>query len=81
MGELRMSVKERIWLEALSRVKRGELSVVCGGGADGAVTKELSAELIGAHSPRAKGRVERMNGTLQDRLVKEMRLRDVGSIG
>lgn len=43
--------------------------------------KELSVELIGAHSPQAKGRVERMNGTLQDRLVKEMRLRDVSSIG
>ncbi len=34
----------------------------------------LGVELILAHSPPAKGRVERMNGTLQDRLVKEMRL-------
>jgi hypothetical protein len=38
-------------------------------------------ELIRAHSPQAKGRVERMNGTLQDRLVKEMRLRNISSIG
>ena len=34
----------------------------------------LGVELILANSPQAKGRVERMNGTLQDRLVKEMRL-------
>ena len=47
----------------------------------GRAMKELGVELIRAHSPQAKGRVERMNGTLQDRLVKEMRLRDVRSIG
>jgi hypothetical protein len=34
----------------------------------------LGVELILANSPQAKGRVERMNGVLQDRLVKEMRL-------
>ena len=34
----------------------------------------LGVELILAHSPQAKGRVERMNGVLQDRLVKAMRL-------
>lgn len=36
--------------------------------------KELGVELICAYSPQAKGRVERTNQTLQDRLVKEMRL-------
>ena len=36
--------------------------------------KTLSIELITAHSPEAKGRVERVFQTLQDRLVKEMRL-------
>lgn len=36
--------------------------------------KELDVRLILAKSPQAKGRVERANGTLQDRLVKEMRL-------
>jgi hypothetical protein len=36
---------------------------------------QLGVELILAHSPQAKGRVERCNGVLQDRLVKEMRLR------
>jgi hypothetical protein len=41
---------------------------------------ELGVELILAHSPQAKGRVERRNGLLQDRLVKEMRLRKIGSI-
>jgi hypothetical protein len=35
---------------------------------------QLGVELILANSPQAKGRVERMNGTLQDRLVKELRL-------
>ncbi len=46
----------------------------------GRAMKELSVELIAAHSPQAKGRVERMNGTLQDRLVKEMRLRGINTI-
>ena len=46
----------------------------------GRAMKELSVELIAAHSPQAKGRVERMNGTLQDRLVKEMRLRNIRSM-
>jgi hypothetical protein len=42
--------------------------------------KELGVEVIHAHSPQAKGRVERFFGTLQDRLVKEMRLRGIRSI-
>lgn len=46
----------------------------------GRAMKDLGVELIQAHSPQAKGRVERMNGTLQDRLVKEMRLRNINSI-
>ncbi len=40
----------------------------------------LRIELICAHSPQAKGRIERLFGTLQDRLVKEMRLRGISSI-
>src|SRR6185503_19562050 len=40
----------------------------------------LGVELILAHSPQAKGRVERMNGVLQDRLVKEMRLAGISDI-
>ncbi len=39
--------------------------------------KELSVRVICANSSEAKGRVERLFGTLQDRMVKEMRLRDI----
>jgi hypothetical protein len=35
---------------------------------------EVDIRLIAAHSPQAKGRVERLWGTLQDRLVSELRL-------
>lgn len=38
------------------------------------VTKDLNIKLISAHSPQAKGRIERLFGTLQDRLIKELRL-------
>ena len=38
---------------------------------------ELDIKVICANSPEAKGRVERLFGTLQDRMVKEMRLIDV----
>ena len=41
---------------------------------------ELTAEVIHARSPQAKGRVERSNRTLQDRLIKEMRLAGISSI-
>jgi transposase len=44
------------------------------------VTDRLGIEQICAHSPQAKGRVERANQTLQDRLIKEMRLRNISSI-
>ncbi len=40
----------------------------------------LNIEWIGAKSPQAKGRVERCNRTLQDRLIKEMRLRNISDI-
>jgi transposase len=46
----------------------------------GRAMKELSIELICAHSPQAKGRVERANQTLQDRLTKELRLRAISSM-
>ena len=42
--------------------------------------KTLDIELICAHSPQAKGRVERANQTLQNRLIKEMRLKGICSI-
>lgn len=40
----------------------------------------LGTKCITAHSPQAKGRVERMNGTLQDRLVKELRLAGIDTV-
>jgi hypothetical protein len=38
---------------------------------------DLNINLITAHSPQAKGRVERLFETLEDRLVKELRLRHI----
>lgn len=46
----------------------------------GRALRELGIEQIRAHSPQAKGRVERSFGTAQDRLVKELRLEGVSSI-
>jgi hypothetical protein len=40
----------------------------------------LGVELILAHSPQAKGRVERRNGVFQDRLVKALRLEGIGDL-
>lgn len=42
--------------------------------------RELGVEVKHANSPQAKGRIERLFGTLQDRLVKEMRLRGIRTI-
>lgn len=46
----------------------------------GRAMEELGVRLIMANSPQAKGRVERCNGTLQDRLVKSMRLRRISDL-
>ena len=46
----------------------------------GRAARELGIECIHASSPQAKGRVERANQTLQDRLVKEMRLAGISDI-
>jgi transposase len=45
----------------------------------GRAMQELDIQIICANTPQAKGRVERVNQTLQDRLVKEMRLRGISS--
>lgn len=42
--------------------------------------QELEVKLILAHSPQAKGRVERCNGVLQDRLVKALRLAEISDL-
>jgi len=39
--------------------------------------RELGIGLVFAHSPQARGRAERINGTFQDRLVAELRLKDI----
>ena len=46
----------------------------------GRVAERLDIELIPASTPQAKGRVERANQTLQDRLIKEMRLAGICDI-
>ena len=46
----------------------------------GRALRELGIEGIAAQSPQAKGRIERLFATLQDRLVKEMRLAGIASI-
>ena len=46
----------------------------------GRAMQELDIQIICANSPQAKGRVERVNQTLQDRLVKELRLRGISDM-
>jgi len=46
----------------------------------GRAMKELNIETIYANSPQAKGRVERTNRTLQDRLVKALRQEGISNI-
>jgi hypothetical protein len=46
----------------------------------GRAMRELNIDVICANTPAAKGRVERAHLTLQDRLVKEMRLAGVSSM-
>jgi Homeodomain-like domain len=46
----------------------------------GRALHELSIEILCANSPQAKGRVERAHRTLQDRLVKELRLRGISTM-
>lgn len=46
----------------------------------GRALAELDIEWIAAHSPQAKGRIERMFGTLPDRLVKQMRLAEISTL-
>ncbi|OQW64170.1 MAG: hypothetical protein A4S17_14375 [Proteobacteria bacterium HN_bin10] len=46
----------------------------------GRALSAVGGELIPAHSPQAKGRVERLFKTLQDRLIKELRLAGVATL-
>lgn len=45
----------------------------------GRAMQELGIQIICANTPQAKGRVERANQTLQDRLTKELRLRGIST--
>jgi len=45
----------------------------------GRMCAKLGIEIIAANSPQAKGRVERIHGTHQDRLVKKLRRREITS--
>lgn len=46
----------------------------------GRAMQALDIQIICANTPQAKGRIERVNQTLQDRLVKELRLRGISDI-
>jgi hypothetical protein len=46
----------------------------------GRAMQQLDIQIICANTPQAKGRIERANQTLQDRLVKELRLRGISDI-
>ena len=45
-----------------------------------AMEKDLQIEVITANSPQAKGRIERLFKTLQDRLIKELRLNNISTV-
>ena len=62
------------------RVNQPYLSKRAGQTQFGRAMSELDIALICANSPQAKGRVERANLTLQDRLVKELRLRGIADL-
>jgi len=61
-------------LEAGGKVDKERLTQV------GRALKQLGIEHIPAYSPEARGRSERMFGTLQDRLIKELKLADVTDV-
>lgn len=46
----------------------------------GRAMQQLDIQILCANTPQAKGRVERVNQTLQDRLVKELRLRGISDM-
>jgi len=65
---------------SIFRVNKEEIKKGVGITHVGRILKELGVQLICAHSPQAKGRIERSNGVLQDRLIKEMRLAGIKTI-
>ena len=70
-------------LWSASRGMSGLITALSGGDGVtqfGRALSELNIDIICANSPQAKGRVERAFGTLQDRLVKELRLAGISTI-
>jgi len=65
---------------AIFRVNQPEAESGNGQTQFGRALDTLDIEAINANTPQAKGRVERANKTLQDRLVKEMRLQGINDI-
>ncbi|MFQ5744544.1 MAG: ISNCY family transposase [Acidobacteriota bacterium] len=65
-GNWRASERRRKDLDTRSLIQRGLTA--------------LEVDLITAYSPQAKGRIERTFGTLQDRLLKEMRVAGIASL-
>lgn len=68
------TVNNREWTAAETLAGKGPVSQF------GRAMRQLNVEVILAHSPQAKGRVERMNGTLQDRLVKGLRVEGISTL-
>jgi len=73
-----------IYLDRHSTYKQNQKSVFddpnCLTQFERAMKNELDIKIIHAYSPQAKGRVEKLFETLQDRLVKELRLADISTI-
>jgi transposase len=62
---------------SIFRVNKSDVKAGNGYTQFGRAMHDLNIDVICANSPAAKGRVERANQTLQDRLVKELRLRGI----
>jgi transposase len=60
----------------LEELEKGEVPLTQFGRA----CSRLGIRIIAAHSPQAKGRVERKNGVYQDRLAKELKMRGIGTL-
>src|SRR4249920_358604 len=71
MGELRMSVKERIRLEALCRVKRGELTVVAAAELMGLSLRQARRVWTRFKAGGDKGLVHRLRGRASNRRLDE----------
>lgn len=86
MGWILMSERELHRIEVLSKVVEGRMTLVSAakGGQRmtqfGRALSELNIEILCTNSSQAKGRVERANRTLQDRLVKELRLAGISDM-